>query len=443
MDWFDIDFEDKGGVPFGLDTNGRIQDVADVPRGLSCGCICSECRGPLVAKKGEIKVHHFAHHDRRECRHAFEASLFQMAVELLSEPGSRLMLPSWGDRHRWVREALLDRDDPAVRKFLQEPAVIPSRIVEVGMDAIVRAKTADESSWPTADLELPAANVSIHLLTHRKPYGQRPASTDTDECTVIGINLCHYAKLWWGGICDDAREERVAEASSARKSMAEWLAEDASGRGILAHPESPHFERKFQMWAANVDAEQNQKKAEAIELKTKQREAEKEQWRVPGAKGNSESGTWWFKPARSEQIARLPSGLPRELGLLQDSRSSRWGWFGQPGQIVPSKLWTLLASGLPWEPSDHPPCPNPNKSTPHVSRQIVERTEQESTKPIAPIMLKKGVGTCQLCESPTDLLRHQSGWFSGKLVITCSANPKHPMVCSAESDWPDLNQGLG
>ena len=69
---------ENDGVPFSVDDNGKFRDVADVKRGLRCGCFCADCKGPLVAKKGEVRVHHFAHHDRRDCRHALEASLFGM-----------------------------------------------------------------------------------------------------------------------------------------------------------------------------------------------------------------------------------------------------------------------------------------------------------------------------------------------------------------------------
>ena len=30
-------------------------------RGDACGCYCPHCQTPLAAKKGKVKVHHFAH----------------------------------------------------------------------------------------------------------------------------------------------------------------------------------------------------------------------------------------------------------------------------------------------------------------------------------------------------------------------------------------------
>ena len=48
-------------IPYGLDGTGRMVNVADVPRGKACGCRCPGCDARLVARKGRIRQHHFAH----------------------------------------------------------------------------------------------------------------------------------------------------------------------------------------------------------------------------------------------------------------------------------------------------------------------------------------------------------------------------------------------
>ena len=49
-----------------------------------CGCICSKCKEPLVAKNGgEIKEHHFAHLSNSYCRGETLAHL--KAKEIISE----------------------------------------------------------------------------------------------------------------------------------------------------------------------------------------------------------------------------------------------------------------------------------------------------------------------------------------------------------------------
>lgn len=54
---------------------GELVDVSNVERGLKCDCICAKCGTPLLARKGKIKKHHFAHYNSEECVGAFETTL--------------------------------------------------------------------------------------------------------------------------------------------------------------------------------------------------------------------------------------------------------------------------------------------------------------------------------------------------------------------------------
>ena len=65
--------------------DGKLLFIADVPRGLTCGCICARCRGTLVAKKGSIRRHHFAHFEVTSCHGAAESVLHSLAKELIAE----------------------------------------------------------------------------------------------------------------------------------------------------------------------------------------------------------------------------------------------------------------------------------------------------------------------------------------------------------------------
>ena len=46
----------------------KLVHVDTVPTGLKCGCICSKCKGLLVAKNGgKIEAHHLVHHKDSNC----------------------------------------------------------------------------------------------------------------------------------------------------------------------------------------------------------------------------------------------------------------------------------------------------------------------------------------------------------------------------------------
>ncbi len=54
-------------IPY-ADLNGELVHISQVERGLACECVCIECGGILVARKGEKTRHHFAHHTlNRNC----------------------------------------------------------------------------------------------------------------------------------------------------------------------------------------------------------------------------------------------------------------------------------------------------------------------------------------------------------------------------------------
>jgi len=166
MDWFDVTFARELAIPFAWDSKGRWRDVSDVERGLKCGCVCPACRGPLVARKGDERIHHFAHHDRRECRHALESSLFGMAVELLEAPGAALSLPGHYLRTDIAREMGARFSEAQQTKFFQVPWVIDPVRIAAPNGFVVNARSLADSTLEAADLTL----ARLPLLGSRNDY---------------------------------------------------------------------------------------------------------------------------------------------------------------------------------------------------------------------------------------------------------------------------------
>ncbi|MBR6385759.1 MAG: hypothetical protein IKS03_06550 [Ruminococcus sp.] len=73
--------------------NNKLIHVDDVESGIACGCICPACGSNLIARKGEINSHHFAHSSSSECKGGYETSLHLLAKEILSETGEILLPP--------------------------------------------------------------------------------------------------------------------------------------------------------------------------------------------------------------------------------------------------------------------------------------------------------------------------------------------------------------
>jgi hypothetical protein len=71
-------------LPFGL-KDGRLVHVSDVEQGLACGCICPACKEALVARKGGVTTHHFAHHGGTSCERGLETAMHLAAKQILNE----------------------------------------------------------------------------------------------------------------------------------------------------------------------------------------------------------------------------------------------------------------------------------------------------------------------------------------------------------------------
>jgi hypothetical protein len=80
-------------VPYALRA-GIVVHVSEVARGLPCDCVCAHCRGPLVARKGVQRRHHFAHYHDTGCSGAAESLLHLLAKELLST-AKTIALPAY------------------------------------------------------------------------------------------------------------------------------------------------------------------------------------------------------------------------------------------------------------------------------------------------------------------------------------------------------------
>lgn len=76
---------------------GRMVHIDDVPRGLSCNCICPNCHERLMARHGDVKQHGFAHHsDNRgaNLKICYMVILYKLAEQIV-QTRKRLRFPSY------------------------------------------------------------------------------------------------------------------------------------------------------------------------------------------------------------------------------------------------------------------------------------------------------------------------------------------------------------
>ena len=71
---------------YALNSNNKLVYIDDVENGLACNCICPCCKSKMEAKNGgDIKEHHFAHFESKECEGYRETLLHIWSKEIIKE----------------------------------------------------------------------------------------------------------------------------------------------------------------------------------------------------------------------------------------------------------------------------------------------------------------------------------------------------------------------
>lgn len=76
---------------------GQMVHVDSVPNGIACNCHCPRCKEPLMAKHGEIKAHHFAHHSEDRAANldiCYQVILYKLAEHII-QTAKHIHAPSY------------------------------------------------------------------------------------------------------------------------------------------------------------------------------------------------------------------------------------------------------------------------------------------------------------------------------------------------------------
>jgi len=415
VNWFDPYPARSGKIPFAIDAAGRWRDVSEVARGKACVCVCPDCKGPLVARKGDVRVHHFAHADQRECRHALEASLFGMTMEQLSRPGARLALPEHGSREHWVRASGVRLRPATEAKFLAKPWVVEPSRATCADGFHINARSLSESDPAQPDLVAPELKLAVHVLSHRKTYEQALRARVDPSWRVLALNLGHYIKIWWA-TCDAEKVEKIAQAQAGEARLVRWLGKEFTGRGFLHHPEEVEKRRKFDEWIESL----RESEARAHAEEAARQAAETRRWTIPTVIDGATPSSLVFKRVRPERAAPLTQWLAQSMFLEWSRALDSWIFIGRPGGVVPESTRRYLDADAPWSvlPDEKP---EPLGWIPRPQEPVAV------AEPQADQILDAGVGVCVRCGAPTDRVLLGDGLFQGKIVERCVKDSAHPL----------------
>jgi hypothetical protein len=246
-EWWDTSTRISSGVPFAVDANGRWRDVSSVSRGKACGCFCAECRSPLIARMGEVRVHHFAHEGKRECRAALETSIFGMAIALLSEPGVAVGPPPSASIHEIARAAGTSPvvADRALKELRVDLSARSAPILLRSPRVVSRELRSSTASQP--DLVDEASDLAIHFLSSSKQFYAVQQAPRAAHGRILVINPLVFAR-GWQLVCDP--DSTSLTISSSTDSFRAWLGSSSEGRGWLFCRDQQELVQQVRDWVA-------------------------------------------------------------------------------------------------------------------------------------------------------------------------------------------------
>jgi len=196
--------------------NDQLVHVSDVVSGLSCGCVCTLCKSDLIAKKGKINVHHFAHARETDCVGGAETSLHILSKELFKEMES-IVLP----QYLFERERVLR---PGYKRITHQQIVAKggeARITKVGIEK------AEDKFKPDVTLHCGEKTLLIEIAVTHKVDKKKLRLLRKSGLPAIEIRL------------------EFSDALLSKDELKNKLQNDLASKHWLFHPGQREAERVF------------------------------------------------------------------------------------------------------------------------------------------------------------------------------------------------------
>lgn len=185
-------------LPYGLKEN-ELVTIDDVESGLKCNCVCPNCKQPLIAKKGEVKEHHFSHYKVSDCGKAIETVTHRLSKGFIEKAKFFTTPPIYfpDTRVSIVEESQVPIDDVKLESRLG--FIVPDIIIVSGskiliVEVRVTHGVDEQKAHKIRSLKLPAVEVFAGQLIKRLYYEKKYFLDDTEYKRIL-IEESAY-KLW-------------------------------------------------------------------------------------------------------------------------------------------------------------------------------------------------------------------------------------------------------
>ncbi len=213
-------------IPFGMLPSGQLVDISTVERGLKCGCLCPGCRSPLVARQGEINIHHFAHYAVPACQEGLEVAITMGLLQTLNEV-KQIHLPPLAFRGKLIRDGHLlgfdeAREEPELAEGLKPTLGIVFKGRDLGI-VLQYDRLAPIIVSKLVEAKQPALLINLASLIRSYKNQESELSLATLHDIVANV---HASKSWIYNshltpLIEAERQAQIAQAAAWQKQQAE------------------------------------------------------------------------------------------------------------------------------------------------------------------------------------------------------------------------------
>lgn len=150
-----------------LDQNGRLITIENALRGIACNCACVSCGEPVIARKGLIREHHFAHVSQKESCNIQRESLLHLYAKEVICADLGLQLPSlpgvyprsedtssWWDFEKVIPEVRQQGFQPDLVAELKDGSRLFIEVAVTSFIDEVKQERIKAAGTPTIELDL-------------------------------------------------------------------------------------------------------------------------------------------------------------------------------------------------------------------------------------------------------------------------------------------------
>ncbi|WP_435634970.1 competence protein CoiA family protein [Pseudomonas solani] len=167
-----------------LDPKGRLITIENAHRGKACNCTCVSCGEPVMARKGQIREHHFAHvSQKKSCSIKRESLLHLYAKEVICD-GLGMQLPhlpgvhpksedtsSWWDFETVTPEVRQQGFQPDLIAELRDGSRLFIEIAVTSFVDEVKLERIKAAGTPTIELDLRDLLLGSHSIPSEEAKG--------------------------------------------------------------------------------------------------------------------------------------------------------------------------------------------------------------------------------------------------------------------------------